>query len=101
MALVWKHPKSKFWFARFMGAEGRRVNRSTKTSHRQKALEIALAWENAARLGRRGELTTARARSIVSEILERVTDGAESIRAVAAEKFFNDWLEFKRAAKSD
>lgn len=101
MSHLWKHPKSPYWFVQFVAEDGRRVNRSTKSSDRRKAQAIGDGWEHAARLARQGTLSTERARSVVSEILERTTDGVESIRSVPANAFFKDWLAHKAATKSE
>lgn len=88
MACVWQHPKSDFWFARFRDERGVWVNRSTKQTDRAKAAEVARTLEHAAKVARAGNLTQDRARALVSEILERTTDQAESIRSETVEAFF-------------
>jgi hypothetical protein len=45
MACIWKHPKSVNWFARYRGAEGKTINRSTGTRSRSDAELIARSWE--------------------------------------------------------
>ncbi len=100
MACVWKHPASKNWFARFTNERGLQVNRTTKTPDRRAAQIQADAFEHAAKLARRGTLTTDNARAILSEILERSTGGAESIRSVPAKDFFADWLAHKASSKA-
>lgn len=69
------------------------MNRSTKTAERDKAAEISRSLEHAAKLARAGNLTQERARSLVSEILERTTGGAETIREATVEGFFARHLE--------
>lgn len=100
MACVWKHPASKFWFARFTDERGVQRNRTTRQTDRRTAQTLADAWEHACRLAKRGELTEARSRAVVSEILERVSAGTESIRSVPANQFFGDWLAHKTSTKS-
>jgi integrase len=100
MAFLWRHPKSKYWFARFTGENGQKINRSTRTEDRKRALEVALGWEHAASLARKGLLTQDRARSVVNELLERLSAGHDSLRLVPAREFFADWLAHKEATKS-
>jgi hypothetical protein len=48
--------RSPYWIAAFTGPDGRRVNKSTKTPDRAKALKIAVEWEALANKGRQGAL---------------------------------------------
>ena len=98
MANVWKHPNSKFWYARFADETGRWVNRSTKQVKKGDAMQVALEWERAARLGRDKELTEVQSRRILSGILERTV--GDSIRQVPTRLFLENWLAGKQMAKS-
>lgn len=93
MACIWKHPESKFYYARFRDERGVVVNRSTKTANASKAAEIARTLEHTAKIARAGNLTQERARVLVSQILERTTDHAESIRSETVETFFEAHLK--------
>ena len=97
VACIWKHPKSKFWYARFRDERGIVVNRSTKSAGRTDAAEIARTLEHAAREARAGLLTQERARVLVSQILERTTDHTESIRATSVRLFVQQYLESTEA----
>lgn len=101
MAFLWKHPECRFWFARFTDERGRKANRSTRQVDRRQAQTIADGWEHAARLARGNLLTTDKARNVVSEILERLSGGAESIRSEPASDFFRRWLAQKSAHNSE
>jgi len=101
MACVWKHPASKFWFARFTDERGVQRNRTTRQTDRRAAQTCADNWEHACRLARQGTLTADRSRAVLSEILERVSGGTESIRNVPAAEFFASWLDHKVATKSE
>ena len=100
MASIWKHRKSINLFAQFVAEDGRRVNRSTGTPDRRKARIIADGWEHSAKLARQGTLTPDRTRAVLSEILERASDGLDSLRAIPANEFFANWLDHKLATKS-
>lgn len=93
MACVWKHPQCRILYARFKDERGIIVNRSTKTTDAAKAAVIARELEHAAKLARAGNLTQDRARSLVSEILERITDQTETIRSETVESFFKSHLK--------
>lgn len=88
--------RSPFWTACYNAADGRRLKKSTKEKNRRKALEIALALERAERLGDRGEATEARLRELLAETLERVSDGADTLRNFTAEGWITEWLNRKR-----
>jgi len=45
MSSVWQHPKTPNWFARYKGANGKTLNRSTGIVDREEALRIAQQWE--------------------------------------------------------
>lgn len=57
MATVWKHPESKYWFAKITLPDGRRTSRTTKQTERKAAVKAAEAMEVVAALARRNELT--------------------------------------------
>ena len=52
---------SPFWQAKFRGADGRTIWRSTKQTDHRKATAVARKWEIAARLAASSELTQAAA----------------------------------------
>ena len=93
MACIWKHPQSQFFYARFKDERGIIVNRSTKTTDASKAGEIARGLEHSSKLARARNLTQERTRSLLSEILERITDNAESIRSETVESFFKSHVQ--------
>jgi integrase len=101
MASVHKDPrgKSPFYFASFYGADGRRKFRSTKVRTRTAALAVAVRWENAARKGRKGEITAAQARKVLAEIVEHST--GESLTHYTASSWFAEWLTVKAASASE
>lgn len=48
MASIFKRPRSKYWFAAFTDANGRRLKKSTKSTEKRTALRIADEFEMAA-----------------------------------------------------
>ena len=99
MASVHHRPRSPFFFAAFRGADGRLVLRSTKQTDRAKALALALEFERAAKLAKRGELVEAQARDILADIMKRADTG-ETLRSVSIADHFRSWLATKEARKS-
>jgi integrase len=100
MASLHKHSsgRSPFWFAKYRGADGRIVVKSTKQSDRRKALTVALEYERTASMGRDGVLTEAQVRKVLSEVLEKVT--GDSFRHETVKDFLERWLRGKENAKS-
>jgi len=90
--------KSPFWYVAFTLPNGRRTFRSTKERARNRAWEIALKWEKAAKLGRRGELTEAQSRKILNDILESAGQGPMNLQTV--DQFFSSWIESKQISKA-
>jgi hypothetical protein len=100
MASLRRFPKSPFFFACFLGPDGRRRQASTKQIDRTQAMRVALTFERAATMARRGEATESQLRKILSETLEAVTEGTESLRSVPTRRYLEDWLASKEANQS-
>jgi integrase len=96
MASLHKDPrgKSPFWYCAYTLPDGRRTLRSTKQRDRKKAAEICRALEKASAKAREGELTEARVRKLLEDVLESV--GQAPIRAETVRSFFATWLEGKK-----
>lgn len=73
MASVRKFPKSPYWFACFITADGKRRQVSTKETDRDKALIIARAWDDASRPARRKADIEAQFSKILAEIAASVS----------------------------
>jgi len=101
MASIHKRPDSQYWHAAYFGPDGRRILRSTKQSNRQSALAVALEFERASKLARRGELVEAQAREVLKDIMKRA-DMGETLQTVSIKSHFDTWLASKcgRKAKS-
>ena len=68
MASLRELPNSPFWIACFTLPDGRRTQRSTKSTDRREALRIANQFEDASKAGRRGLLVEAQARKVIANI---------------------------------
>jgi integrase len=62
-------------------------------------MAIAVKWEDAARRGRKGEITAAQARKILAEIVELST--GESLTHYTCSSWLKEWLAVKSASATD
>lgn len=93
MASLTKKKDCKNWIACFTLPDGTRTNRSTGTPDRKKARKIAAEYEQASQLAKQGQLNEARARKVVSDILERV--GEAPLDSTTVESFLMEWVNSK------
>lgn len=93
MASIHKTPKSKFWQAAFYLPDGRRAQKSTGTTNRSKALQIAIEYDKASRLGRQGLLTDQKARSVIASIY--TVANQDLMPASTLDAYLDRWLKVK------
>jgi integrase len=94
MASLRRHPKSPFWVACFTDSNGCRTNRSTKTGNRSLAMKMAVEWEALAKRATTGQMTEARARTVINAIMEHA--GHEPVTFYKIEDWMNEWLSDKK-----
>src|SRR6266446_3242362 len=101
MASIHKDPrgKSPYWYCAYTLPNGKRAFKSTKLTDRKQAQEFCRTLARASQLGSNGNLTEARARELISEIVENTL--GEPLKFYTAEEWLHDWLEAKKTAKSD
>jgi integrase len=101
MASIHKDPrgKSPFWYCAYTLPNGKRAFKSTKLTDRNKAQEFCRTLARASQSGSNGNLTEARARELISEIVENTL--GEPLKFYTAEEWLHDWLEGKKTAKSN
>ncbi len=90
MAFLFKHPKSKFWFAGFVDTTGRRRNRSTKETNRKRAQKLANEFEMAARNKR----TSRQMRVVITSLHREIT--GQDVTSLTIREFVKQWLSTKR-----
>lgn len=90
MAFVWKHPKSRFFYAGFVDKTGTRLNRSTKSTNRREAQRIAEEFEAASRSQR----TARQTRRVIAELHQKLT--GERLRSPSFRAFSEGWLSQKQ-----
>ena len=101
VASILKKPgsRSPFWFAAFRGADGKRKQKSTGTTDRRLALQMAAEWEKSALTAKRGAMTEAQIREVMGGLLEQAT--GEPLDFASVLDFFEHWIRIKEAAKSE
>ena len=101
MASILKKPgsRSPFWFAAYRDVDGRRVQKSTKTTDRAKALKIAIELEALAKQGRESVLVDSQVRRVVAELYERSTGSPLHFKSL--EEYFTNWLQNKQGATKE
>jgi integrase len=98
MASIRKKFGSRFWFACFYGPDGRRIQRSTKSSHRKTAQAVAEKFEKAAKLASEKRLGEAQARRVLGDIYEEI-NGAP-LSSATARDYLTRWSEARKADTS-
>jgi integrase len=120
---IWKHPKTANWIARFRGANGKWVNRSTGTPEVKEAQRVASQWKveaererarktaeispsgisdtvaRAERLARVGRLDAHAARDLINNLLTAA--GQETLDAITNRAWCETWLASKAGSVKD
>jgi len=90
MASVVRRAKSRFWTACYTARDGRQLKKSTKTTDRRAAVQIALDLERVEQQARAGTLTTTQLQKVLNDVSEKVT--GDSIVGPSIEAYLTDWL---------
>jgi integrase len=90
MASLRRFPRSPYWYACFLGSDGRQKQCSTKEIEKRRAQKIAERYEEAARLGRLGLLTAKQARKVIGEVFE--ISNREILPSDSIRGFFERWI---------
>ena len=85
--------RSPYWYCAYYGADGRRMQRSTKETDRRVALKLCRLWEEAGVKARRKELSAAQGRRIISEMV--AISSGEQMQFHSVEGWLRDWVEGK------
>jgi integrase len=91
--------RSPFWYAVYRDETGRRIKKSTKLTSKSKALEMAHVLQKAAKEARQQRLTEARARDLLSEILQGVN--GEGLRTFTLAEWLNHFVKQKQKSRAD
>ena len=98
MACVLKRKKSRYFIACYTDRDGRQLKKSTKTTDRNKALEIALELEKIEKQAKQGLLIATQLTKVLDDVSKRVT--GDSLIAPTAEQYLSDWLAGVHARNS-
>jgi integrase len=108
MASVHRQAGKPNWFCSFSiwnpdANRWHRVFRSTKTKNKRQALEIARAWQKAARKAHSGLLNAESARAIIAEGVSDVllATSAESLPSASIKAWCDSWLQAKSVEISE
>lgn len=93
MASLRRLPNSPFWIACFSLPDGRRTQRSTKTTDRREAQRIANKFEDAARLAQQGRLIENQARKVIADIYS--IGNKDQLPSSSIRDYFKNWLRKK------
>ena len=91
MASIVRRKKSRFWTACYTNRDGRQLKRSTKTTDKRQALQIAMELERVERQANAGAITTIQLRKVLNDVSERIN--GDSLIAPSVEDYLNDWLK--------
>src|SRR5713101_7901844 len=91
--------RSPYWYAIYRDATGRRVRKSTELTSKSKALEMARGLQKACDEARRGILTEARTRELLSEVLTSVN--GERLQVFTVRQWFDHFVKQKKKSRSD
>jgi len=95
MASLRKRIGTQYWFACFTLPGGRRVQRSTGTSDRKLARQLAEQFELAASTHR----TAKQAQRVMADLHRHIT--GQTVDRTSVKDFFTGWLQGKKGALSD
>jgi hypothetical protein len=95
MASIAKRKNSRFWTACYTSRDGRQLKKSTKTTDKNQAMEIAIGYERLERRAATGGLISNQIKKVSNELSKQVT--GDSIMAAATDVYLNGWLEGVRA----
>jgi integrase len=91
MASIVKRENSRFWTACFTSRDGRQLKKSTKTTDKNQALEIAIEFERIERRAMQGTLTTNQIKKVLNDVSEKIT--GDTLIAPFTEVYLNEWLD--------
>ncbi len=98
MSSIKRRPGSKYWICCYTKSNGERTQVSTKQKDRDNGWTVCLAFVEAERKARNGELTQAQARRVIGEIVERTV--GEPLSFHSTEAWLREWMAGKQQTKA-
>jgi integrase len=99
MAWLRKVPRSPYWQAIFNLPDGRKTTRSTRTTKKRDAQQIADQFEQASIAGKNSKLTDRQARKTISDIYAIANQ--DELQSYSTEDYLHNWLERKQLENSE
>ncbi len=100
MASLRRLPDSPFWIGCYTLPDGRRTQRSTKTTDKRQALQVCHAWAKASALGDR--LTADKAREVIAAgVADVMLAGGQTLPSASVRDWCKRWLESKAVETED
>jgi integrase len=90
--------RSPYWYASFTAADGRRLKKSTKTTDKELAKQMAAEWESIGKAGRAGRLFESQCRKVIADLYEKATGSALAFHS--ARSWLTGWIEEKKVSIS-
>ena len=94
MAWLRKIPRSPYWQAIIYLPDGRKTTKSTGTTKKRDAQQIATQFEEASLAAKKGKLTDRLARKTISQIYS--IGNPENLEASSTEDYLRNWLKRKQ-----
>jgi len=95
MVSVVKRKNSRFWTACYTSRDGRQLKKSTKTTDKNQAIEIAIELERVERRAMQGAITTNQFKKVLNEVSVKIN--GDTLIAPLTEVYLNEWLDGVRA----
>jgi integrase len=92
-------PRSPFWYACYTDSRGNRCKKSTKLTSKSKAEEVARTLQKASDEARRGVLTEARIKELLSDVLKTAT--GQTLRVFTVREWFDQFVKQKKKSRAD
>ena len=99
MAWLRKIPRSPYWQAIIYLPDGRKTTKSTGTTNKRDAQQIADQFEQASLAAKKGKLTDRLARKTISQIYSM--GNPENLEASSTEDYLHKWLKRKQIESSE
>ncbi|MDB4703057.1 hypothetical protein OAF52_00490 [bacterium] len=99
MAWLGKIPRSPYWQAIIYLPDGRKTTKSTGTTNKRDAQQIATQFEEASGAGRSGKLTERLARGTISHIFAIANQ--DMLEASRTEDYLRNWLKRKQIESNE
>ena len=94
MAWLRRHPRSPYWQAIINLPDGRKTTRSTGTTKKRDALQIAMKFEEATNMGQQGTLVERRARKTIADIY--LIANQATLETSSIKQYLQSWLKRKQ-----